>query len=51
VNDRRALLTTGEGLSGRDRRSIPAEDVFAEYLLKPVMPEDLVAAVRRVLSS
>jgi CheY-like chemotaxis protein len=36
-------------VTGRDRLGIPAEDVFVDYLLKPVMPDDLVAAVRRVI--
>ena len=38
-------------VTGRDRHGTPAEDVFVEYLLKPVMPEDLVAAVGRALAT
>jgi two-component system OmpR family response regulator len=38
-------------VTGRDRRGIPAEEVFVEYLLKPVMPDDLVAVIRRVLGA
>ena len=33
------------------RMANPTEAVFAAYLLKPVMPDDLVAAVRRVLGA
>ena len=36
-------------VTGRDRKGVPAEDVFVAYLLKPVMPEDLLAAVRRAV--
>ena len=38
-------------VTGRLRTGVPAENVFVEYLLKPVMPDDLLAAVRRVLAS
>jgi CheY-like chemotaxis protein len=37
-------------VTGRDRQGVPGENLFVEYLLKPVLPEDLVQVVRRVLS-
>jgi two-component system catabolic regulation response regulator CreB len=37
-------------VTGRHRQVVPAEDLFVEYLLKPVLPESLVEVVRRVLS-